>query len=112
VILGRGANLILHPDQALRVHVVAPLDDRVARIAAREGLGPAEARRRALEVDTQREAFLRRHFRVATAVAAPVLVDLTVNTEALGVAGATAVVVRAAQARFVPRGQPAHAAGA
>jgi cytidylate kinase len=112
VILGRGATLILHPDQALRVHVVAPLELRAARIAAREGLTPADARQRALEVDGQREAYLRRHFRVAAAMPTPVLVDLTVNTETLGVEGATAVVVRAAQARFVRHGQPAVSAGA
>jgi cytidylate kinase len=112
VILGRGASLILRPEQALRVHVVAPLEHRMARIAAREGLSAADARRRALEVDAEREAFLHRHFRVATAVPTPVAVDLTVNTETLGVSGATLVVVRAADARFKRLAEPAvHAGG-
>jgi cytidylate kinase len=98
VILGRGAHLVLRPDQTLRVQVVAPLEFRVATVAARDGVPPAEARRRVLEVDAGREAYLRLHF-PATPVGAAAF-DVQVNTEALGVAGAAATVVASVAARF------------
>ena len=38
VIVGRGAHFLLDPQVTLRVRVIAPLETRVARIAARDGL--------------------------------------------------------------------------
>lgn len=90
VILGRGAHLILGPQQALRVLVVAPLPVRVEAVARREGLSEQAARRRVAEVEGERSAFLRQHFRAEFAEVTSF--DLTVNTGVLGVEGAVAAV--------------------
>jgi cytidylate kinase len=86
VIVGRGANLILAPGEALRVLVVAPLVDRIAAVAAREDIGLAEAARRVAELESDRRAFLKHHFHAD--IADVTAFDLVVNTSQLGVEGA------------------------
>lgn len=86
VILGRGAHVIVAPRTALRVFVVAPLDQRVAEIARREQLAPRAARRRIEEVEAARSAFLRQHFHAD--FGDPATFDLIVNTGVLTTEGA------------------------
>ncbi len=86
VILGRGAHLILGPQRALRVFVVAPLETRVRTVQEREGVSERDARHRILEVESERRAFLLRHFHAE--FADPTGFDVVVNTAALGVSGA------------------------
>lgn len=86
VILGRGAHLILGQDRALRVFVVAPLEGRVRTVQEREGLSERDARRRILEVESERRAYLLKHFHAE--FADPTGFDVVVNTAALGVDGA------------------------
>lgn len=95
-ILGRGAHLILGPPQALRVMVVAPLEARVAEVMRREGLEERQARRRIIEVEAERDAFLVRHFHAK--FGDPATFDLVINTGSLGLEGAVEP-VRAALAR-------------
>jgi cytidylate kinase len=90
VIVGRGAHLILGRGQALRVLAVAPLDARVHTVMEKEGLSERAARSRIEEVEASRRAFLARQFNAA--FADPADFDLVVNTAALGVEGACAVV--------------------
>jgi cytidylate kinase len=90
VILGRGAHLILGPQQALRVQVVAPLEVRVETVRRREGLSEQAARHRVAEVEADRSAFLRKHFHAEFADLAAF--DLTVNTGVLGVDGAVGAI--------------------
>ncbi|HVO09747.1 MAG TPA: cytidylate kinase-like family protein [Vicinamibacteria bacterium] len=86
VILGRGAHLILGEGRALRVLVVAPLEARVRTVQEREGLAERDARRRIVEVESERRAFLLKHFHTDFGDAAGF--DVVVNTVALGVSGA------------------------
>jgi len=97
IILGRGAHLILGRGEALRVHVVAPLEWRVAKVMTREGLSERDARRRILAVEADRKAFLMKHFHAESDD--PTHFDLVVNTAQLGVERASAV-VRAAFERL------------
>jgi cytidylate kinase len=90
VILGRGAHLILGAGEALRVLVVAPVERRVQTVMAREGLAEREARRRILSVESDRKAFLLKHFHAD--FADPAMFDLVVNTAVLGVDGACGVI--------------------
>ena len=83
VIVGRGSHLILAGGEALRVLVAAPLEARVAAVAAREGIDAREARRVVLEEEVRRRAFLRQHFRAE--LDDPCAFDLVVNPHALGV---------------------------
>jgi hypothetical protein len=103
VILGRGAHLLLKPEQAFRVGVVAPLEMRVATVSRREGLDEAAARRRVAQVDEERKAFVRRCFHFDASD--PSVFDLLVNTGALGVDGATAAICAAVQSRPVREGR-------
>jgi len=89
VILGRGANILLK-DDALRVLAVAPLQDRVRAVMQEEGLGERDARRRIEAVEADRHAFILTHYR--SEFGDPAAFDLVVNTAALGLDGASAVV--------------------
>jgi cytidylate kinase len=89
VILGRGANILLG-DDALRVLAVAPLPDRVRAVMQDEGLGERDARRRIEAVEADRHAFILTHYRAE--FGDPAAFDVVVNTAALGLDGASAVV--------------------
>ncbi len=63
VVVGRGANYVLRPDQALRVRVVCPIDDRVRGYAKRQGISDKDARAMILTRDKERAEFVRHQFR-------------------------------------------------
>jgi len=62
VILGRGANWILKPQYGLRMRVVAPLDERVERVADTEGLSIDDAQKQVRAHDAEQTAFIRQVF--------------------------------------------------
>ena len=101
VILGRGAHLLLGRGEALRVLAVAPLEDRVRTVMESEGLSERDSRRRIVEVEADRRAFILMHYH--TEFADPAAFDLVVNTTVLGLDGSTAA-IRAALATW--RTQP------
>ena len=79
IILGRGANWFLDARYGLRVRIVAPLDHRVARMAESKGIAEAEARRKLLEFDHDRKAFVQQVF--GRDIDDPLGYDLTLNLE-------------------------------
>jgi cytidylate kinase len=101
VIVGRGAHLILGPSEALRTLVVAPLEARVATIAAQEGMGRREARQRIEAEEAERRAFLTKYFHAE--LGDPSAYDLVVNTHILGVEGAVAAIKAALPALSASR---------
>jgi len=82
VILGRGASWILKPQSCLRVLLVAPIEARVRIVASREGMPREEARRRVTQEESDRRAFIRRHFHAD--MLDPMHYDLVLNTGSLG----------------------------
>ena len=100
VIIGRGAHFLLDGNTTLRVRVIAPLDARVARVAARDGLSEADARAKVTRIDDERVAFNRQHYNAD--IRDPNNYDLVVNAGTLGVEGASAQTVAAFQFRFGP----------
>ncbi|HXT98233.1 MAG TPA: cytidylate kinase-like family protein [Polyangia bacterium] len=98
VIVGRGAHFLLDPQSTLRVRVMAPLETRVARIAARDGLSEDEARAKILRIDEERIAFNRQHY--GADIADPSNYDLVVNAGTLGMEAAADLTVRAFRSRF------------
>jgi len=112
VILGRGAHLILGEGRALRVLVVSPLEARVRAVQRRESLSERDARRRILEVESERRAFLLKHFHTDFGDATGF--DLVVNTAVLGVSGAVSSIeaalagVLSARQAAQPRSSAAH----
>ena len=101
VIMGRGAHLLLR-ERALRVLVVAPLEDRVRRVMEDEGLSQRDARRRIEAVDSDRRAFILMHYQAE--FTDPTLFDMVLNTPALGLDGACALGAAALEARRAQRG--------
>jgi cytidylate kinase len=100
VILGRGAHLLLGPGEALRVLAVAPLEDRVRVVMEGEGLSERDARRRIVEVEADRHAFILMHYH--SEFVEPTAFDLVVNTASLGLDGAITT-IRAALATWRTR---------
>lgn len=110
VIVGRGAHLILGQGGALRVLAVAPIGSRLRTVMEKERVSEGEARRRIVEVEADRRAFLAKQFHAE--FSQPADFDLVVNTAALGVDVACDLVC-AALARLPARNTPiALAAGA
>ena len=96
VILGRAAQVVLGKRPGtFHVHVVASLEERTARIAARDHVDPAEARRRIRESDDER----RRHVLSLGQRdwEDPLLYDLILNTDRLTPATSASVVTTAAR---------------
>jgi hypothetical protein len=78
VLLRRGAHLFLPHGHGLAVRVVATLEDRIARVRARDGLDEEHAREEIEKTDRARAYFISHTF--DRDVSDPLLYDLVVNT--------------------------------
>lgn len=78
VILGRGANFIFPPNEKFGVWVVAPLEMRIQNVANSYNVPIKEAKRRIRRAESDRRAFVRKHFHAD--IADPVNYDLVINT--------------------------------
>lgn len=83
VIVGRGARFMLPRRAGFSVRIVAPLDERIRRIAARFGKSSDEARDYVLRMDKLRSNFLQSFFHHDVSDAS--IHDLVINTEQLGI---------------------------
>lgn len=79
VILGRGANFILPPNERLSIRVVAPADLRIRNVSRVLMISEEEARKQVIEKEAKRKAFIRKSFNAD--IADPINYDLTFNTE-------------------------------
>lgn len=98
VLVGRGAQFLLHPEYGLRVRVVAPLELRARRHARMHRIPVKEARRQVGRIDAQRIAWIRRYFREE--LTDPLSHDLVINTAHLTLEQAVDLVVLAFRSRF------------
>jgi cytidylate kinase len=98
VVIGRGAQFILAPEAALRVRVVCPYEKRVAGYAEREGISQREADRKLVQVERERQSFIRRHYE--REVGDPIHYDVLVNTENIGPDAAADVIVAGYRSKF------------
>ncbi len=84
VIVGRGAQVLLGSRRdVLHARVVAPLERRIAYVAAREGLDVAQARARIALKDRDRARYLQANYHRMPSD--PHLYDIVVNTGVLGI---------------------------
>jgi cytidylate kinase len=97
VFVGRGANFLLPREAGLRVLVLAPRSDRVARVAERLGLDTKAADRKLDELDHARADFVHRNFYAD--VNDPQHYDLVINSSIFGIEGSTDVVCAALELR-------------
>ena len=93
VIVGRGANFILPPQNTFSVRMVAPLDARIQNIARRYGVSDEEAKRRIIRRESRRSAFIRQSFNAD--ISDPIHYDLTINTATLSIESAVEAAIGA-----------------
>jgi hypothetical protein len=105
VFLGRAAHLFLPRERGLSVRVVADLEDRVARIRARDGVDEARALADIEAVDKAREHFIWRTFNRKPSD--PDLYDLVVSSTQLPIDVLADVVVTACRRHLLATGEPA-----
>jgi len=82
LIIGRGANLILPPEETLRVRFIAPIEVRIQNMMQETGITEQEARRQILLKDAERRDSVKKNFKVD--IEDPACYDLVINTEFLG----------------------------
>ena len=81
VIVGRGANFVLPPEQRLSVRVIAPLKKRLRNVSQKFSVSVDEARPRVLKTDSDRKAFIKKYFN--DDIRHPLNYDLIINTGTL-----------------------------
>ena len=62
IIVGRGANFLIPPQDRLSIRVIAPLEVRVKNVAKEFGVTREEAKRRVINRENRRSAFIRQSF--------------------------------------------------
>jgi cytidylate kinase len=100
VIVGRGANFVLPPEQAFRVRIVCPFEQRAARMAASTGKSRADAELAVQELDRERAGFVKQFCGKDPSDTSAY--DLVVNTARLSVDEAAHVIAAAYRARYQP----------
>jgi len=102
VVVGRGAQAMLaERTDALHVFCYAPRSALIARSMERDRVTCDEAARLVDDINAQREQWVRKHWNRAWR--GHENYHLAVNTDWLGIAGAAALIVDAARARFALR---------
>jgi cytidylate kinase len=81
VVVGRGANFILPPEQRFRVRITASRKLRIENVARDFNLSPDEAKRRVIKTESNRKAFIRKYFNAD--ITDPNNYDLVINTDTL-----------------------------
>ena len=90
VVVGRGANFILPPEQRFRVRITASQKWRIENVARDFNLSKNEAKRRVIKTESNRKAFIRKYFNAD--IADPTNYDLVINTDTLSVGNAVDVI--------------------
>lgn len=90
IIMGRGANFMLPPNDTFGVRIIAHLDLRIQNVSREFGVTAEEARRRVLRTESDRRAFVRKYFYAD--IADPANYDLVVNTGTLSIDAAVGAV--------------------
>ena len=105
VIIGRGAQYILEPDEALRVRAVCPRNVRIEGLADRGAVSKGKAGKEVDHVERDRHTFIEHHYQQD--VRDPSAYDLLVNTGTLNMEQAADLVVHCYKARFgaIPGGK-------
>jgi cytidylate kinase len=101
VIIGRGANFILPPEECLRVRFIAPMEKRIANVVRTFGVTEEEARQRISHREKARSSFIRQAFNHDARN--PQHYDLVLNTAHLSVEGCVGSIVGAAAGKKAQR---------
>jgi len=93
VIVGRGANFILPPQERFSVRIVAPLEIRIQNVAHAYKVSAEKARKRVIGRESRRSAFVRKSYNAD--IADPQNYDLTINTGRIRIETAVEAVIAA-----------------
>jgi len=91
IIVGRGANFLIPPKERLSIRVIAPLENRVMNVARDFGVTREEAKRRVINRENRRAAFIRQSFNAD--VTDPGNYELVINTKQLNLDAAVGAVI-------------------
>jgi cytidylate kinase len=98
IIVGRGADFVLSPQDALRIRLVAEQETRARFAAQKYGLQEEEALKHLDTWDQERSKFIKRHF--DRDIDDPTNYDLVINTSYIDLDGALDLIIAAYQRRF------------
>jgi cytidylate kinase len=90
IIIGRGGQFLLPPEETFRLRLVAPRDVRIHNVMMHTGCNSVSAEEYVNQTEEDREAFHQKHFGVNWKD--PLYYDLVVNTGSLGIDGSIAVI--------------------
>jgi cytidylate kinase len=93
IIVGRGANFAVPPQNSLRLRIVALQKFRIANEARVFDVKTEDARRRIIRTESDRRAFIRKYFNAD--ITDPINYDMVINTGALEIDKAVEAVITA-----------------
>ena len=93
IIVGRGANFVIPPENCFRLRIVAAQNVRIANVAGTFNVTAEDAKRRIIRTESDRRAFVRKYFNAD--IADPVNYDFVINTGALEIDKAVDAVIAA-----------------
>jgi cytidylate kinase len=99
VIVGRGANFILPAHEIFSVRVIAPLEIRIRNVALNYKVAEEEAKRRIIQRESRRKAFVRHSFNAD--ISDPLHYDMVINTGKMNIDAAVEAVIAAVMASLV-----------
>lgn len=100
IVIGRGANFILPPNNCLKVRIISPQVERIRNVAQSFDLSEKEARRRVIRTESDRRAFIRKYFYAE--IADPVNYDMVINTATLNMDDAAKAIAAVAESQLSP----------
>jgi cytidylate kinase len=100
LIVGRGANLILPPEETLRVRFIAPLEARIRNVMRETGIIEKEARQQILLKDAERRDSVKKNFKVD--IEDPSHYDLVISTEFLETEQIVGIIKSALKYKKIP----------
>ncbi len=98
IIVGRGANFVLSPRDALRVRLVGELETCARFVAQRYGLKKEEAVKVQIKWEREQRNFVKRYF--GEDVSDPQHYDLMINVTYIDLDGIVDLIIRASKAKF------------
>ncbi len=99
VIVGRGANFILPAKDICAVRIIAPLEIRIRNVALWHRVTSDEARRRVIQRESKRKAFVRHSFNAD--ISDPANYDLTINTGKMRIESAVEAIIAAVMGSLI-----------
>ena len=93
IIVGRGAQYILPPEETFRLRFIAPMETKVENVMRHSHCTKEDAKKYVIKTDSDRRAYLRKYFNAD--VTDPSHYDMLLNTGKIGIDGSVEAVAAA-----------------